>query len=454
MEGVRKFLCFGLFLLISMVFLGTPVRAEKTGYPDVSGKKAERLRDFPPAALKCIDCHTRETPGIVANWKGSTMARAGVSCYDCHVVKKDSPMASQCEGVKEEMPGVYTSPMVSPETCKGCHPSEVKQFSRSAHARLAGAPVIEKEKYKKLFYELEGGEFAGIPKGDPRTLAARQGGCQMCHGTEVKLKADRKPTDDSWPGGIGMRYPDGGVGNCTVCHSRHQFKVSEARKPEACAKCHIGPDHPDIEIYYESSHGKLYLTDGENWNWDSPVDSWEPGDYSAPTCATCHMSGIGDLSSTHNVTERLKWDLVHPRSVVRSGERGDGEKGRTLMRKVCGNCHSKVQIDSHFAKLDRTVGLYNYYYDSAQKMMKDLKARGLLKEDKWSDAFQELNYYLWHHAGRRARHGTAMDGPDYTQWHGFFQIFQIYKDMQEIYNWRIENNKIEPLSPVMSTAPY
>jgi hypothetical protein len=31
----------------------------------------------------------------------------------------------------------------------------------------------------------------------------------------------------------------------------------------------------------------------------------EPGDYDAPTCAACHMSGIGELSSTHNVNERL-----------------------------------------------------------------------------------------------------------------------------------------------------
>jgi len=26
------------------------------------------------------------------------------------------------------------------------------------------------------------------------------------------------------------------------------------------------------------------------------------------------------------------------------------------------------------------------------------------------------------HEGRRARHGAAMMGPDYTQWHGFFEI--------------------------------
>jgi len=65
----------------------------------------------------------------------------------------------------------------------------------------------------------------------------------------------------------------------------------------------------------------------------------------------------------------------------------------------------------------------------------------------------ELFYYLWHHTGRRARHGAAMDGPDYAHWHGFFQIFQIYKDMEDIYRYRMKHGKIEELSPVMSTGP-
>ena len=50
--------------------------------------------------------------------------------------------------------------------------------------------------------------------------------------------------------------------------------------------------------------------------------------------------------------------------------------------------------------------------------------------------------------------GAAMNAPDYVHWHGFFQIFQVYKDMEDLYNFRIKNNKIEKLSPVMSTAPY
>ncbi|WP_457572031.1 multiheme c-type cytochrome [Desulfovulcanus sp.] len=446
----RMFLLSWLIILSLMV--GTPYGlAQEKGYPNLSKTKELIItRGYSKEALNCIECHSKKTPGVVENWKSSRMAHAGVSCYDCHTVPKSSPMASQCEGVKGTK--IFTSPMVSPKTCSRCHPKEVEQFTKSGHAKLASAPVEDKKKFQVLMYSLEAGKFAGAP--DSLKDAARQSGCQMCHGSTVKLNADKKPTDDSWPGGIGMRYPDGGIGNCVVCHNRHGFKASEARKPESCAKCHLGPDHPDIEIYYESHHGQLFLTEGEEWRWDSAPDTWEPGDYKAPTCAACHMSGIGELSTTHNISERLKWDLMHPKSVIRSGERGNGEKGRKLMVKVCTNCHSSTHTKSHFAKLDRSAELYNFYQGKAAKMLADLKAKNLLKQDKWKDPIQELYYYLWHHVGRRARQGSAMDGPDYAHWHGFFQLFQVYKDMEDIYNYRIKNGKIEELSPVMSSAPY
>ena len=31
-------------------------------------------------------------------------------------------------------------------------------------------------------------------------------------------------------------------------------------------------------------------------------------------------------------------------------------------------------------------------------------------------------FELWHHEGRRARHGASMMGPDYTQWHGMYEV--------------------------------
>ena len=456
----------GIICLV-LLFAGiAAVAMAEMKYPDLSKKDLVIKRGYTEEALKCIECHAKGMPGIAEGWRASRMSHAGISCYDCHVVEKRSPMASQCEGVKGT--DTYISPMVSSKTCSRCHPSEVEQFLKSGHAALAGAAVMDPAKgggkLIKLQFHYEGAGFMdgldlkwneGTPEGTkPYHRAARSSGCQMCHGTTVELGPDNKPINETWPGGVGTRYPDGSIGTCTVCHTRHKFDIADARKPEACGACHLGPDHPNIEIYMESKYGQNYLVHGDEWDYDKPPDAWEPGDYTAPTCAVCHMSGIGDLATTHNVQERLKWDLMHTKSVVRSGERGDGVKGEKLMRKVCANCHGPTHIKSQRATLDTSVELYNKYWDGAAKMKADLAKKGLLGKDPWQDGFQELMYYLWHHTGRRARQGAAMNAPDYAHWHGFFQMFQVYQDMEAIYRNRIENNKIEELSTVMSSAPY
>ncbi len=65
------------------------------------------------------------------------MGHAAISCYDCHVVDKNSPMASQCEGIRGTR--IFISPMVSSKTCSRCHPEEVDQFLKSGHADLSRA---------------------------------------------------------------------------------------------------------------------------------------------------------------------------------------------------------------------------------------------------------------------------------------------------------------------------
>ena len=461
---LRKIGIPGLVLLFTTVAVCAFAQTQSVnlaGTPDLVIK-----RGFSKQAASCIECHATKMPGIVDGWRGSRMSHAGISCYDCHVVEKTSPMASQCEGLKGT--DTFISPMVSSKTCSRCHPQEVEQFLKSGHAKLASAAVMDPKKIGgkliKLQFHYEGAMFmtgqkltmsTGTPPGTtPMERAPRASGCQMCHGTTVELGPDNKPINQTWPGGVGTRYPDGSIGTCTVCHERHTFSIEDARKPEACGACHLGPDHPNIEIFQESKHGQKYLVDGENWRFDSPPGLWQPGDYSAPTCAVCHMSGIGVLATTHNVQERLKWDLMHKKSVVRSGDRGNGEKGGPLMRQVCANCHSTTHVRIQKETLDNSVALYNKYWEGAAKMKKELADKGLLGKDPWQDGFQELMYYLWHHTGRRARQGAAMNAPDYAHWHGFFQVFQVYQDMQGIYNYRIKNNKIEELSTVMSSAPY
>lgn len=438
--------------------------AKDAVYPGAKARELVIERGFSPEAANCIKCHSTKMPGVVEGWKTSRMSHAGISCYDCHVVESASPMASQCEGLKGTK--TYISAMVSSKTCSRCHPQEVEQFLKSGHAELSSAAVMEPKNagLLKLQFHYEGAGFmtaqkfewnTGTPKGaTPEQIAPRASGCQMCHGTTVELGPDNKPINNTWPGGVGTRYPDGSIGTCTVCHTRHKFSIADARKPEACGACHLGPDHPNIEIYSESKHGQNYLMHGDEWTFDSPPETWEPGDYTAPTCAVCHMSGIGELTTTHNVQERLKWDLMHTKSVVRSKERGDGVAGEANMKKVCANCHGPTHIAAQRSVLDDAVGLYNIYWDKAMAMQNDLKEKKLLGADPWQDGFQELAYYLWHHTGRRARQGAAMNAPDYAHWHGFFQVFQVYQDMEAIYKFRIKNNKMEELSTVMSSAPY
>ena len=58
--------------------------------------------------------------------------------------------------------------------------------------------------------------------------------------------------------------------------------------------------------------------------------------------------------------------------------------------------------------------------------MKKLRDAGKLTPTPFDEKFEWTYYELWHHQGRRARMGTAMMGPDYTQWHGFYEVAKTF----------------------------
>jgi hypothetical protein len=74
------------------------------------------------------------------------------------------------------------------------------------------------------------------------------------------------------------------------------------------------------------------------------------------------------------------------------------------------------------------VVLYNEKFAKpAQQFMKDLKADGVLKKNApFEHKVQWVFWELWHHEGRRARHGASMMGPDYTHWHGMYEVSKHY----------------------------
>ena len=56
-----------------------------------------------------------------------------------------------------------------------------------------------------------------------------------------------------------------------------------------------------------------------------------------------------------------------------------------------------------------------------------IKQKGLLKSKaSFSNKIEWTFWELWHHEGRRARHGAAMMAPDYTWWHGIYEVAQHF----------------------------
>ncbi|MCA9539572.1 MAG: hydroxylamine oxidoreductase [Myxococcales bacterium] len=430
-----------------------------------------------PANESCVSCHAKDAPALVMEWKVSRHALVGVGCIECHQAAQGEPDAWEHEGT-------WVSALVTPKDCARCHAREYAEFAGSHHAKageiLASLDNVLAEK------------VAGMPS--TGNVADAVNGCWQCHGTIIKFKKDENGKQlrvgkearpvidpDTWPNsGMGRLNPDGSKGSCHACHSRHSFQASLSRSPENCGKCHMGPDHPQIEIYNESKHGIAFYANRARMALDKAGD-WVLGrDYSAaPTCATCHISAYMTpqgvfKGNSHDVGERISWTL---RPVVSSklnmivyedGYKEDYPEGRalpavgdeietkekvaedeklvtrTVQRKVkrivtweerratmkgaCLNCHNDTYVDNFYKQFDDLVVLYNEKFAKpAQAMMNDLKADGILKpEAPFEHHVQWVFWELWHHEGRRARHGASMMGPDYTHWHGMYEVSKHY----------------------------
>lgn len=398
-------------------------------------------RSMSPEAAACIECHKKEHPGIFADWANSRHASANITCYDCHKAEAFDPDVSKDHDAqykdydKKYGAGKLTVPVsavVTPKDCSRCHPDESKQYGMSKHANTM-----------EIIWKIDLWLINGM-----NSDFERAAGCYHCHGTILKVK-EGKLDPETWPNvGVGRINPDGSKGSCTSCHTRHRFSVSEARKPEACGQCHLGPDHPQIEIYTESKHGDIYTAHGDEYRWDSAPGTWTAGvDYRAPTCASCHISGTGTVLSSHDVTERLAWELQAPLTVRPSEFKAfpaqtNWETERNKMKEVCKPCHGKTWTDGHFEKTDKVVQEYNeVYFKPAKKMLDDLYAKGLMDNSRFFDEKLEVEYYeLWHHEGRRARMGAAMMAPDYSWWHGFYECKKRYNSFMEESRHLIEKN--------------
>jgi len=389
----------------------------------------EAPKEFSEETKQCVKCHTKNNPGIVQQWGESQHYRAKVGCYECHAADEGDVDGWIHDDKKVKK---LISTIVSPRDCQNCHPKEVKQAEESHHAK-AGRIMGSLD---NLLAEVVEGNRAFITEGFPGgNSAAAVSGCWQCHGSEVKVLEDGALDPATWPNtGIGRINPDGSEGACSACHARHNFSVAQAREPDTCGKCHLGPDHPHKEIYEESKHGIQFAANRDKLNMDSP--KWIPGQdyFTGPTCSTCHMGATKKQDVTHDVGMRISWNNRPPVSV--RPEKSDAKMGlpganvnweerRDNMQDVCKACHEESWIENFYVQYDGLINLYNEKF--AKPGLKIMKAaKPLLKPAKFSNKVDWIWFELWHHEGRRARHGASMMGPDYTHWHGTYEIAQHF----------------------------
>ncbi|QGY40031.1 hydroxylamine oxidoreductase [Pseudodesulfovibrio cashew] len=437
MKRVLFLFCCGVILL------AVPAMAQNM--PKMKEFRIER--GMSEQAKACINCHKAENPGLFADWTMSRHASANITCLDCHqadpadkdVIKEHFKQYERSDtqwGRPEYKVPIATA--VTPKDCSRCHPDEVKQYARSKHANT-----------NSIVWKIDPWMRKGM-----NNAAERQSGCLTCHGTALKLDDKGNLDAATWPNvGVGRINMDGSFGSCTSCHTRHRFSVAEARRPQACGQCHLGPDHPQIEIFTESKHGAIYDSFGESYNWDAAPGTWTAGvDYRGPTCASCHMSGTGPVMTTHDVTERLSWELqapltVRPQDFKPLPAQNDWKVERDKMKAVCTQCHTNTWVDNHYVKLDKVVANYNdIYFKPAKAMLDELYAKGLITKEGFFDERPEVEFYeLWHHEGRRARMGAAMMAPDYAWWHGFYECKHRFNHFREMVEEHLKSGEKFPL---------
>jgi hypothetical protein len=319
----------------------------------------------------------------------------------------------------------------------------------------------------------------------PSSAHTQADACYYCHGTRLELAGYetrdtdfgevRLPVIEGWPNqGVGRINLDGSRGACTPCHARHSFSIEMARKPYTCKECHVGPDVPAYKVYSASKHGNIFSTMHAKWNFTAVP--WTIGrDFTAPTCAVCHISQLANtdgetvVERSHQMSNRLSWRIfgliyAHPQplkpdtTIIRNSDGlplptdfsgrpagtflidAEEQKARTAtMQAICLNCHDRSWVKGHWSRYRSTIAETNQATQSATRLMTEIWqngfARGLSQDaNPFDEAVEKKWADVWLFHANTIRFSSAMaGGGDY----GVFAEgrYQLNKKLQELTDW-------------------
>jgi len=399
---------------------------------------------------RCLKCHAKVTPGIVADWRTSRHAAASIGCDTCHgtahLTKDDAAMALH----------------PSPATCAACHPTQVAQYEGGKHA-LAWAAM----KAMPTFHR------------QPALLTDGLKGCGACHAIGLKTEADVRQIVKA--AGRPM-----GVASCDACHTRHAFATKEARQPQACKTCHMGFDHAQWEMYDSSKHGVRN---------ELKQLGVLPPETAAPTCQTCHMPGgdhgvmtaWGFLGVRLPLPEDPQWaadrvailkalgvldpagkpttllEVVKGAKVARvTQEEWQALRGKMIA--ICGQCHAEGFARAQLDLGDRSIRDADRLMAEAIEIVAGLYRDGILARAK-EQAFAYPNVLTFHDAPSvveqrlfvmflehrmRTFQGSFHASPDYALWYGWSEM---QRDLAEIRMLAKDMRLLRRLEGRPSSAP-
>jgi hypothetical protein len=457
------------------------------------------------ATAECIDCHSSFQPGIVNDWQKSrhalitpkeaiaveevarrvssqnipqSLQKVVVGCAECHTLRP------KAHADTFEHNGYEIHVVVSPDDCQTCHATERQQYSKNimahAYGNLADNPLHQKLEHSILAStKYHNGELTLTPADD----ATRAEACYYCHGTKLEVSGREVrdteaagelefPVIKGWPNqGVGRINLDGSMGSCSACHTRHAFSIEMARKPYTCKECHVGPDVPAFKVYSASKHGNIFAA--EYSSWDFKAVPWTIGkDFTAPTCATCHVSLLVNtdelvvVERTHQMNNRLPWRILgliyaHPHpavpdtSIIRNKDglplptdfeggmatkflidKKEQDLRRKTMQAACLNCHDPSWVNGHWKRFENTIEETNAHTRTATRIMEDIWKQGLADRHDgiYNEAIEREWSETWLFYANTIRFASAMGGGgDY----GVFADgrYHLSKRLQELNDW-------------------
>ena len=408
---------FSVLLIVTLIIVaGVEMKQTTSDKPHI---------EVDAKSKQCITCHEKQNIAVkqIDAWKESQHAVMGIGCTECHSANEDDFDAFKCT-----QSDVLVARHPTPKDCQECHEKEVAEFANSKHAHQFWI-------------------FANADRAIFENPISTRHGCEQCHQ-------------------ISNVWPDGSVGECDVCHAKHSYSMEVARQPETCGECHIGPDHPHIEIYNESKHGNIFKAKGASWDMNYNTTNNEPIPIEAPVCVTCHMDGNETQPMTHDVSARLGMESQSPwsyRPVWDEENSGTWQDKRARMEAICASCHAPDFYEVYLLTADLVNLQYNEIRREFVYWTKKLTANGTIDQieangkkisnvvvNGWDETPEDMMYHAWHHEGRRFRHGAQMMGADFTQWHG---IWDLQQSLMELYRWAAEHGDAEAKRWVNSNHP-